>query len=343
MKRTLLYYPGSILPKQWLYSALLYADEVASLNVYGDSNFSEDIKYLMDEGQYRPIYLNDVMNRVYDNGFENAFFNIASSEEFYSFRQKENPFDTRSFEIKGHRGLVMGREQLTQDIIKFVDENEIGDPYIMPTAVVFELYTGYLFNTLFIQFLANTDTNFVIPSTDRKEYEDFTFRLTENKKEAYNIILQNCLPVPSEHVSIRKIVKFKKKRKDELYRFRRFIKRLQDNIEKAASEEEIKEVLIDAKEEFELSISDIATMMKDGGIKTVFDSFDSLLSLENPKFFSALASSGILSLTINPQIGLSIGAILLSTSFITTLLKQKNESRSKELSYLYYAKKQKII
>ena len=69
MERILLYYPTIEFPqKAWIRQAILYSDKVSSIIPFGnDSELPDSLKDLLDNGEYKPIFIEKQINDSYDD------------------------------------------------------------------------------------------------------------------------------------------------------------------------------------------------------------------------------------------------------------------------------------
>lgn len=339
MERNLLYYPYIDIPnKEWLYSAILYTDSISTIVPYQNienEKFPEGLKPLLEAGVYKPVFIEQLLrNYTYEFGFfEEYFISSTTSEKFKKMRRDihiEQP--TVLFEEKMTYNIM--RHLREQDLIKMTDGNRIFT----------EQNTALLYMSLLAQYVAKIDNeNLVIPSTDLKAYERMAFNLSESKINAYNLLLDRVLPVPSQDVSVKKILKYKQKRRNELLALRTYLNEIQKEINNAENEEHLKEILINSKETIEKGIGDVAKSLKSGRINTMVSSLNSLLKLENPKLFGTLIGAGIIGTTINPLIGVAVGGLSVIGNTVSDYLSTNREMKNHELSYLFQAKKDKII
>jgi hypothetical protein len=339
MERNLLYYPYIDIPnKEWLYSAILYTDSISTIVPYQNvenEEFPESLKPLLDAGVYKPVFIEKLL-RSYNNEFqffEKSFINSTTSEKFKNMKKDvhiEQP--TILFEEKMTYNIMNHLKQ--ENLIRRTDGNKIFT----------EQNTALLYMSLLAQYVAKIDTeNLVIPSTDLKEYERMAFDLSESKINAYNLLLDKVLPTPNQEVPIGKILKYKQERRNELLALRAYMKEIQKEINSAENEEHLKSILIDSKEDIEKGLGDIAKSLKSGKIKTIVSSLNSLLKLDNPKLIGTLATAGIIGTTINPLIGAAVGGLSIVGNTVSDYLSVNREIESSELSFLFHAKKDKII
>jgi hypothetical protein len=343
MERTLLYYPTIDIPNmEWLYSSILYADKVSSIiphREWRQDQFPSTIQFLIDQNQYKPIYIEEVLeNHGKEFGeFENLFISTIDEKFDFSPQQKESIEVGKNIFTHIYRTKIsekLRRYFYTRDLI--ITKNN--ETYEMNETIAL-FYMGLL-----AQYVAKvTDDDLLIPSTDIEKYEEIAFGLPIEKAQTFKLIIENCLPVPIQNTPLEAIIDLKIKRRDELIEFRKFISKIQDKMKKATSKEEVKEVQIEAKEAIEKGISDLQKIYKDGSIKTFFTSFESLLKLESPKLFQSLTTIGTVTTPINPIAGIVTGLIGIIGGVASSYLTTKNEINKSEFSYLFRAKELKII
>lgn len=339
MERNLLYYPYIDIPnKKWLYSAILYADSISTIVPYqnvDNEEFPESLKPLLDAGVYKPVFIERLLTQYNNefNFFEENFIKTTTSEKFNALKK----------DVHIEQPTVLYEEKMTYGIKRHLEEHNL----ISRTEgnkVVTEQNTALLYMSLLAQYVAKIDNeNLVIPSTDLKEYERMAFGLSDSKIHAYNLILDKVLPVPNQDVPIDKILKYKEKRRNELLALRAYLKQIQKEINNSESEDQLKSILIDRKEEIEKGLSDISKSLKDARINTIFSSLNSLLKLDNPKLIGTLTATGVVWTTINPLVGVAIGGLSIIGNTVSDYLSVNRKMESSELSYLFQAKKNEII
>lgn len=342
MERTLLYYPTIDIPRMdWLYSGLLYSDKVSSIVPFqeiGDKRFPETLKYLADENQYKPIFIQELLSNYNDDflEFEEHFISTTKSDAFCKLNEKKR-------KISGPYFGELYHQKLTGNILTYLKARGLikrnTDGSIVTDELVALFYMGIL-----AQYVAKVDRDdLIIPSTDDKRYEEIAFGISENKVSAFSLILEKCLPVPDATTSLKKVVAFKRKRRAELIEFRKFLSRVQERIRNSSSSDELKEIQIETKEAIEKGVSDLQKLCKDGRIKTFFSTFESLLRLENPGLFQSLLAIGAITTPINPIAGVVTGLIGISGGLASSYLSNRKEVDNSEFSYLFKAKQDGLL
>lgn len=361
MTRTILYYPTINIPTtNWLRHALLYWDEISSI-VPGTprmiDELSQDIQYLHDEKQFRPIRPEELI-RNGDNWdafheFRNEFIQIVESEFYHQSLQRSYGIHERiHVDILGDQNLYR------------IHFNKISDAVLYPLEQLglakrqngnyewayFEKNTALLYMSLLAKYLADLDYNHTVIGTDLKEYERFNFkRVDENIGfPVISFNLDNVLPSPKDNVSFEKIVSFKRKREDNLIHFKKFLSDFQTKISNSSSQAELKEIAINFKDELAIGVKDLNAVLSDSKIDTTFKSLKSLVNIKSPTLFVTTSTSiaekfDMISLPLNlAMIGI-VGSIELTSNYIELRNKDRTKLRESSFSYIYEAKKAGII
>ena len=338
MERTLLYYPTIGIPnKKWIYTALLFSDKISSIVPYDhiieEKEFQTDLKDLFYNGLYDPIYINKFIDSSKHDfqDLENEFIATVESDLFVNNIQNDKSnytyFD-RLFNTK-----------MSDKIYFFMkDHNYIKDTDSISIYVNEKVTLLYM--SILAQYIANvTDDKYITPSTDDKRYENIAFKSSNHDEQyALNIILKKCIPSPIESSPIESIIEFKKKRREELLNFRKYIKNFQFKITNAKSNTDKKEIIVGAKEDIELGINELDRLYKDSNINTSITTFDSLIKTDEPEQHEASTSSSIVG--IGSSIG---GTILVGSKSISTYCANKEKIDNSEFSYLFHAKKSGLV
>lgn len=336
MERTLLYYPTIELPREdWLRQALLYTDKVSSILPFKNEDyFPRTVKYLSWKGEYNPVYIEDLINnnKSQYKVFEEDFLIGIEANNFFKSPKKRNkesqPFGT--FRNKMTYNLIYKLEQ--KGLISHTTQDKI---FLNDDIAIYYMSGLAKFASVLIK------DQYVIPSTNIKYCSDVLFENTSKTEKAYNLIFDNCLPIPDQSVEISTIIEFKRKHINELREFRQFIKDLISDINSANDDYELNEMIVSAKEKIELEIDSLSNVLKKNKIKTIFTSLNTFLGIENPKLFDSLIGAGIVSTPINPKIGLTIAGVGVIAKIIDNRFFKTRERN--EFNYLFQAKKFGII
>jgi hypothetical protein len=341
MERTLLYYPTIDIPNSdWLASALLYTDKVSSIlpgDRHDDPKYSDAIKFLVDNGQYKPVFIKEILNKR-----EGEIWNLEHVflENVYTILRKKD-IGKKSVKMSSGGLSHVYSSKMTFVIEQHLISNKIGSKKGETIEMDEEL--AFFYMGLLAQYVAKISMDdLVIPSTDQESHENIAFGLAKDKVEAFHFILKNCLPVPAPDTTLEEIVALKMKRRSELIGFRQFLKKVQDEIGKASTPEEIREIQIDTKESIEKGLADLNKVIKDGKIKTIFSTFSSLIKFEKPKIFSSLPAIG-LTTALNPYVGVATGLVSVGGEMVSSYLSKQEKVDNSEFAYLFRARQEGII
>lgn len=337
MERVLLYYPTIEVPKEnWLRQALLYSDKVSSILPYSDeSKFPENIKYLHWKGEFKPIYIENLIER---NATEYEIFRKKFIAELDS---NQRIFNASSAPVRKKVVNSLFTNKLSQEVIRELERRNLiktnrKDKITLPENV------AIYYMSILAKFVSSViKEDLFTPSTDYKRFSSISFENGIESDKALNLIFANCLPVPEENVGLSEIIDFKRKYKDELLKFRRFYTYFQNQLRKCRDNIDLNEGLISMKETIEIELSQLTNLYSKNRIKTVFTSLDSLFGIENPKLFTSLLQAGIISTAIEPKIGIGIGTVIITCKIIDNIVSRPNITN--EFNYLFEAKRKRII
>lgn len=372
MKRNILYYPTINIPTDdWLRNALLYWDEVSSIIPQDwEDNYlielSSDIKYLIEEEQFRAIRPESLFlaegNRGIVSEFQNEFINTVKSFKFQSILRKNRDtiMKLHGGKIPMNRVILIGKgakiykDKLNYGVIDFLKDEKLltsdkGDPKWFR----FETNTALLYMSFLAKYLARVDRQQTVIGTDNAVYENFNFQKISKGEGATPILtcdFKGLIPSPSKNASIKDILKFKRKRKTNLIEFRKSLFNVQMKIANAESNEQLKEVLVSFQEDLSKGVKDLAAVFKDSKIDLIFKSLKSLSNYKS----SALMISGAVLLNQKYDVtglpnwvkGIAIavaGSIDIGSNYIDLRNKQQQADRDSAFSYFYHAQKNGIV
>ncbi len=369
MKRNILYYPTIDIPNEdWIRNAIIYWDEISSIVPMDYENrpvrdFSPNIQYLKDNGIFRPIKPETFFNSPNNNieNFELEFIEIIESPEFnrvripgvrYS-RIHNQKMNIHRDKLNKKQTFEVHNDKVSNNILQILADRELVDKETISSEwVKVESKTALLYMSLLAKYIAEIDKEATSIGTDHFSYEllNFNSNSRHNNISCLNTNLNNVLPTPTPNIPFEKIIDFKRKRKDELIKFRKEITDFENNISKAESLKEVKSVMIDFSEKIELEVNELNKCFKDSRILTVSKSLKSLISIKSPTLLASLAvyagkATQIANLPIGyTMAGLGVmGSIELFHSFINSRNERLSTERNSSFSYLYHAEKSGII
>jgi hypothetical protein len=350
MERILLYYPSINIPNGgWLRNSLLYTDKVSSIVPFldmTDQRLNDDMRLLLQEEQYEPI---SVFNQIKPSQtefktFQNNFIDTINSKEFQSYKK-----DITKYEYGSDRGIMdytMYAEKLTNEVAGFLAERDLLKRGNMGVFLV-EKNTANIYMSMLADYLACINRkHLIIPSTDEQEFERLTYQIADEKVLTHRIQLNNCLPTPSANATIKDIVKFKNKRKQELLQFREVLDNTEADIQNANSDQERKLKMIQFKEKVQKEIIEIKKMLGDSKLDFVLNGLSSLLDFKQKEVVGTISGLGVVGagvITSLPLVGLGAGVILLTGTLISSLKKINRQVQVNSSSYIYYAQKRGIL
>lgn len=363
--RTILYYPTIDVPtNNWLRHSLLYWDEISSIvpqswdNNFRD-NLSPDINYLIDQGQFRSIkpdaLIEEGENWELLQMFEQEFKDTILSPSFQTFI-KQKPFSQSKLHInkvkKSNMVSRIHRNKTSNNIFYFLEDLGLATNRNQDEWLLLESHTALIYMSLLAKYLAEVDKKQTTIGTDLGIYEKFNFKKV-NEKDGFPVVsfnLNNVLPTPTKNVPLEKILDFKRLRKDELLNFRKILMDFQGKISKAKSNQELKEITVSFKENIQGGMKALEKTIKDYKLETRYKCLKSLINLKSPTFLtSAVAIAdekyNFLNVPISIKIvGLSaISFIELRGNYIEVRNKQLARTRDSAFSYLLKAQNLGII
>lgn len=157
------------------------------------------------------------------------------------------------------------------------------------------------------------------------------------------LTLNKLFPRVAPSTSLKKVVQFKKQRREELFQFRKLIDDTQARLAKCNNTEEAKLVIVQFREQLELGLNTIHRLMKERGMRSIVGSLRTIFTAKAPAWL-ALLGSGAGKMTGDPTIAIIAGtagyvaggAIELANYYLDARAKDR-EIQTNPYSYLYYA------
>jgi len=231
MERKIIYYPTIIVPSEWAKWAVLYFDKVSSIipkgvdykevvNPWNEKDF-KIMKILMEEGEFEPT---DPQHLLFQREkwanremLIKEFKKIVTSKEFQSIINKNWE---RMPIWKVHW------DKVSKGIYEFLHKQGLAKRE--RNWILMEEKTSLLYMSLLAKYLADVNPDFTVPGTDSNEYEKIIYGAFSHQNSFISLDTKfmNVLPAPASDVPITNILKFKRKRRDELLYFREVIDRI---------------------------------------------------------------------------------------------------------------------
>ena len=353
MERKIIYYPTIVVPSYWAKWAVLYFDKVSSI-IPQDLNFKEVInpwnekdfetmRILMHEGELEPSDPQDLLwkeTKEWENvkAFEEEFKEIVTSNTFKSIinrNWRRNPI------WKVHR------DKLSSEIYEFLHDQELVEEDRKSwNWILMEKKTSLLYMSLLAKYLADIEPDFTVPGTDRKDYEQIIYEASshQNGFVSLDTKFMSILPIPREDVPINNILKFKRKRRDELLHFREAIDNIYRDVSNAENHNEIKQIVIHHQERIEREVKNLSRLMKEENIKVILGAFKSLLDIKSPTLITALGTS-LTQMPIQVQIPILevTATIQIGYYWVNRRNQQRAQLRKSPFAYLYHAQAERVI
>jgi len=352
MGRKIIYYPTIIVPSEWAKWAVLYFDMVSSIipegldyrevvNPWNEKDF-KIMKILMEEGKLEstdPKYLLSQKEKWASREMLiEEFKKIVTSSKFQSIINKN--WERRPI-WKVHW------DKVSNGIYEFLHGQGLAEEDKKSSNwILMEEKTSLLYMSLLAKYLADVNPDFTVPGTDKSEYEKIIYSAfsDQNGFISLDTKFMNVLPTPAPDVPITNILKFKRKRRDELLYFREVIDRIYQDISMAENEGEIKQIVLSYKEKIEREVTKLRKMMKEEHIKTVLGTFKSLLDIKSPVLLTTLGVSlSGLPLEVKIPILGTTATIQIGYYLVDKINKQRAKLRESPYAYLYCAEKAGVI
>ncbi len=354
LTKTSLYYPSAIIIDcDWTRQAILYSDVISSIIPDMDPNypFSTEMKYLSDEGLYKPLYSkNFIHNDQYANQTNNLW------EEFLLVINENKFIDFTTQEGNQNFSWPIYYDDIKTDWLKNVDQNgfftqddEDLDYFL------FKKPYGLIYLSLMAKYMSQVGIDVVTPGTDMPIYDELSYCMpSQDKSDGMNIYFSNLLPVPQKNIPLEKIVKFKKENPIELYALRNYIKSFNQKIEKVETEQELKEILTDFHENIQVKQKILSNSLDSLKIDHFYSSLKSIVNLRSPTLLATTAFTtayytGLSEKLVAYPLGVTMSAI--GTALVIEMRANWFNYKSKyletlnksEIAYLYYAERERII
>jgi hypothetical protein len=281
MPQSILYYPTiNIKNTPWLRSAALYWDQVCS--IVPDAQyyqFSPEILYMTERGQYRPIYPQDFLVSQYADAFSvevlrrlNRVYYQARRKREISLRRAVTSDFTNS--VKLHQAKIPYntlKQMLESGFVRLSDEEGWLEA---------DSRTAGIYMKTLAEYIVRFDEHDIVTGTDRKTNFDSLYHRTGLRKYShlFELSLVDILPIPAPDVGFEAILDFKERRRTELEDLHRVIHELERNLSHCQSREEMKTLLEDFKSTWQRQLILAEKMFRGDGIGFALDSLRSFVA-----------------------------------------------------------------
>lgn len=352
MKRTSLYYPTISIPTgSWLRRTLLYWDEIASIVPQDWEQktlipFSPDIEFLQAENEFRPVRPDLLV-------MQGPWKNIQAFEEELKARIQATAFqhylqDQRQVDARIHVDKVSG--SFFDDFLRPAGLARKDDSD--PDWFLFERRTALLYMSCLARYLAEIDREAATPSTDLPIYERLSLDALDPQEgfTCVDIQLRKMLPVPREDVSLSDILHFKRRRRQELLRFRELLDELHSSLANAESKADIRDASVSTAEKLERGIQDLKALLDDSRLATLASTLKSIISVKSPTLWAAIGvDAGQATRIADLPLGWTtagigvLGTIEIAHHLIDSRNKKRATLRDSPFAYAYHAEKEGLV
>jgi len=333
--RQILFYPGILIPSEWLKKTVFYSDKISSIypmqfNV--NSNFEQgdeeryaqtNMEYLESIGLYEKTQPEDFSYKVHKDSLVDLM-EILDEGGLHDARERYKQYRS-SYQIY--------RSKINDETCSFLIENQIAKyDDQMTDSILVESKVGLLYMSLLAHNFSKADQIYTT-STNEIQHQDLIFdRNTTLPNDYYLNMIFNEIPSPSSDATLESIITFKETRRSELLAFRRYIATWVENIQTNPTRVNV------FRDEFESYKLEIIRLMNESRIPVV----GSTLEIVVPPL------AGVVAQYINKSLEES-DIVSAAASTVASILIGKIKSRTdkaqdnKPLSYLYHASKSSII
>lgn len=332
--RQVLYYPGILIPHDWLKKSIFYSDKISS--IYPNENMEitgqeeqlalTNMEYLESLGLYKKTNPEELDYWTHTNIFTDMTslldeLTLEKMREIYQIHRS-------SYQIFLSK---MGSE-----VRGFLLENQLAryDPLNSGSLLV-ESNVGLLYMSILAHHSTKVNTDYTT-STDEIQNQNIIFNRNNSlSNDFYLNLVLNEIPSPSPLTPIEDIIRFKSDRRQDLLTFRRYIMEWTEKIQNNSRS------LNTFRDEFELYKQEMNRIMNGSGIATV----GSTLEIVIPPLSGLAAQYYANEIERSDVISAAASTI---ASFTINKIKSKlgNNTRIQEntpLSYLYHAHRAQIL
>jgi len=336
---TSLYYPHININQDWLRQAVLYSEKVSSILPFWEGEqLSDDIHYLHQKEIYTPKFASDIIKNCSDEQrthFEETFIDTINGEYFIQDKIKRPAFSADAYSIYIEKIPSKVLDHLANSKLIKKESNR---------AIVTDKNIALTYMAMLSDFISAVSKETIIPSTDIQDFEKLAFQSASKKIKAHRLVLQECLPVPNETVSIKQLVKFREEHGSQFRNFMQEISKLEQDLLKCNEDRERQDKINEITFNIKAKILDLKDCYKGSKIDFTFKSLSSLLDLKAKDgliISGAVAAHTILHVPIPIVVGISASLWIASTH--TNYKKAKTDLQAKPYSYLYDARNKGIV
>jgi hypothetical protein len=349
LQRTVLYYPTILVPDStWVRHAVLYWDQISSIVPERETDGllkRPHMKLLHAEGQYRPVHPRSLM-RTQDRDI--VIHDLKS--ELKALLDRTDALQAGQPNPASRKTLIHD-EKFNHGILGMLKGKGLVTKSRENWHLV-EAKAAAAYMAMLAKYLALTDTNVTVPSTDKVQYHSLTFDppAGQSPNACLLVRLHDVLPVPRKDVSLKDILAFKRKRTDELMQLRKFIDEFNKSCAGCSTEEEVRLAISQLETQSHVAVADLQSSLKDAKISTCFGCLTTLLDLKKPTVW--LAAGALAAGPVNPAAWpvaakmAAVGGVALiqgGAYWWNRRAESKKNLRESPVSYLFQARKSGIV
>lgn len=354
MSRTILYYPTIDVPTsgRWIRGALLYWDQIASIvpESYDGrfdplNRYSNEIRCLYDEGIFRPVNPHLLLRGPLNSYalFLKEFDQVISSARFRATipPRKERRFTAEIYKDKVAYGTF---HKLCE--LGLAEDKQDGrdDHYVFH----FEPTVARLYMALLAEYLALVDEGTTTPGTDQAAAMNLGYRATKGAKVSacLSARFSEILPLPTEDVSLRAVLKFRKKHRAELLALRSEIDDFESKLRASEDMNEVHAITLKMKERIERECLVLGRALRLSKFSVFWGSLQSFIKPNSPALTGVLAAAVGKSMIGAPLPiswiagGLAVaGTIEVGTNVVKEIKERQGLVQESPFAYLFLAQR----
>jgi uncharacterized protein DUF6236 len=339
----LLYYPKIVIPDGvWLRNALLYWDGVSSIVPRGyferaNPHGVELLRFLEGQGQYTPIDPTSDPRLLQDSfDFHQEFLSLAVP--VITNRKKLRPSRRET--------VFMHKDKFSASVLEFCEETDVATKD-EDGLYKFDVEIGHLYISLLAKYVALRAGEETIPSTDSAATSASIFNANSDKHSiCMNYSIVSALPCPTEGVALEDLIAFKRRRPDELLRFRGALRNFERELSGVTDLREIRAQCSKFANELELGIADIRHALHDSRLDSRASTLKGLVSLriESP-LTAALVVGGVVASIAELPIQWTLasmavaGSVSIGCELTSAWTKARGITRNSAFAYVYEAQR----
>lgn len=353
MPRTILYFPTiKIKDGIWLRNALMYWDNIASIvpeNNYEEEN-SIEVEYLKSEGIYKPIYPRSLLE---NESICNDFCNEIKRRMNYHVRMQNGHDRTYVHSDKLLSGIHM--EKMPFRIVEFLEEVGVLERNSDGPWLTGDTYALNLYMSVLAKYLAMVNNDVSIGTDDIKSFDipiginnwnslsnerNRNFLNNASRQLYLQNVMKNVLPIPNMDVPFDDIIRFRRRRSDELKTFRERIDNFEQSMKCCYDKTDLNDITSRFQEEIVEDLGIVTRLLDENKISFSFKSMKSIAAIGIKSIPEIAALYGKISSV--EAIGIN-AAIEVSQKIFFSGRRKLNDEIPDSITYLFYAERENLV